>query len=214
MIDRHLFLMGGSPPFGETLGKKFAALSSHKAGNKIAVLFLEREGWLSYMDKYTGPLRQYGAENFCYLPLSQSPSISLLKELESCSGIIIGGGETEKYRSYIADTAAGSSIRKMYEDGIPVAGFSAGALISPEHCIIPPIDTPKKQHLFLKGIALIRDCAISVHFTQWNEEENLKSGIKKINASIGYGIDDAAGIYFINEIPAITEGSIHTYKKA
>ncbi|WP_394136692.1 Type 1 glutamine amidotransferase-like domain-containing protein [Cytobacillus oceanisediminis] len=207
MSDRHLFLMGGSPPFGEILGGKFAGLSSAST-SKVAVLFLERQGWINYMDKYTRPLRQYGVKDFTYLPLSSSPSASLFEELLSCSGIIIGGGETEKYRSYTAETALGECIRKMYWEGIPVAGFSAGALICPEHCIIPPVDTPKKQHLFLNGLGLISNCAISVHFAKWNEKENLIAAMKKTGASIGYGIDDHAGIYFNNERPGFTEGSI------
>ncbi|MBT2688962.1 Type 1 glutamine amidotransferase-like domain-containing protein [Bacillus sp. ISL-47] len=212
MSDRHLFLMGGSPPFGEISGRKFAELSSAST-NKVAVLFLEREGWINYMDKYTRPLKQYGVKDCTYLPLSSSSSASLFEELLCCSGIIIGGGETEKYRSFIAETGLGECIRKMYWEGIPVAGFSAGALICPEHCIIPPVDTPKKQHLFLNGLGLIRDCAISVHFTKWNERENLKAAMKRTGASVGYGIDDGAGIYFTNEIPAFKDGSIHTYKK-
>ncbi|WP_242021026.1 Type 1 glutamine amidotransferase-like domain-containing protein [Cytobacillus oceanisediminis] len=96
----------------------------------------------------------------------------------------------------------------MYWEGIPVAGFSAGALICPEHCIIPPVDTPKKQHLFLNGLGLISNCAISVHFAKWNEKENLIAAMKKTGASIGYGIHDHAGIYFNNERPGFTEGSI------
>ncbi|MEK3855568.1 Type 1 glutamine amidotransferase-like domain-containing protein [Cytobacillus sp. FSL H8-0458] len=110
------------------------------------------------------------------------------------------------------NSETGGCIRRMYMNGVPVAGFSAGALIIPEHCIIPPIDTPKRQHLFLKGLGLIRDCAISVHFTKWNERENLKAAAEKINAATGYGIDDAAGVYFHNEIQADNEGSIHIYK--
>ncbi|CAM3784946.1 hypothetical protein GCM10009865_33940 [Aeromicrobium ponti] len=98
MSDRHLFLMGGSPPFGEILGGKFAGLSSAST-SKVAVLFLERQGWTNYMDKYTRPLRQYGVKDFTYLPLSSSPSASLFEELLSCSGIIIGGGETDSGNS-------------------------------------------------------------------------------------------------------------------
>lgn len=211
MDSRHLFLMGGSPPFGQRLGKKFTELACGAAG-KIAILFLEREGWEGYMNKYTAGLTQNGARNFCYLPLSPAPPESFLQELVSCTGVIIGGGETEKYRSYIVDTEVGEYIGKMYMNGIPVAGFSAGALIIPEHCIIPPIDTSEKQYLFLKGIGLIRDCVISVHFTKWNEGENLKRAAGKTNVTAGYGIDDDAGIYFYNEIQTDSEGGIHIYK--
>ncbi|EWG12509.1 Type 1 glutamine amidotransferase-like domain-containing protein [Cytobacillus firmus] len=211
MNSRHLFLMGGSPPFGHKFGRRFTELACGADG-KIAILYLERKGWEVYMNKYTSALIPNGARNFCYLPLSPDPAESFLQELMSCSGIIIGGGETENYRRFIVDSETGECIRRMYMNGIPVAGFSAGALIIPEHCIIPPIDTPKRQHLFLKGIGLISDCAISVHLTKWNERENLKAAAGKVNAATGYGIDDDAGIYFHNENFADNEGSIHIYK--
>lgn len=211
MSSRHLFLMGGSPPFGQRFGRMFTKLACGADG-KIAILFLEREGWEVYMKKYTSALIPNGAENFCYLPLSADPAESFLQELISSSGIIIGGGDTESYRRFIVDSETGECIKRMYMNGIPVAGFSAGALIIPEHCIIPPIDTYKRQHLFLKGLGLIRDCAISVHFTKWNERGNLKAAASKTNVATGYGIDDNAGIYFHNEIRADNEGSIHIYK--
>jgi cyanophycinase len=201
--DRHLFLFGGSPPFGENLGKKFADNSLNDKG-KVAVLFIERDGWEEYMHKYTNVLVENEVTNFVYLPLS--PDINTLNGLISCTGIIIGGGETELYRKYIVDTEIGFHIKKRYEEGVPVAGFSAGALISPENCIIPLIDNVDGKHLFLTGLGLIKDCIISVHFSKWNGEENLKKALIKAEVSIGYGIDDGEGLYFKNDVLSETEG--------
>ena len=55
MKNRHLFLFGGSPPFGKKLGRKFADLTLNSKG-RVAVLFVEREGWEAYMQKYTNVL--------------------------------------------------------------------------------------------------------------------------------------------------------------
>lgn len=82
---------------------------------------------------------------------------------------------------------------------MPIAGFSAGALISPETCVIPPIDNRRNEHLFLKGLGLIKNCVMSVHFSQWKEEENLKLAIEEVQVPIGYGIDDEGCLYFKNE---------------
>ncbi|MEQ6389987.1 hypothetical protein RZN22_11740 [Bacillaceae bacterium S4-13-58] len=70
MESKHLFLFGGSPPFTYTLGKRFADLALTSKG-KVAILFLEREGWERYMEKYTAVLEEYGVHDFVYLPLSQ-----------------------------------------------------------------------------------------------------------------------------------------------
>lgn len=213
MNSRHLFLFGGSPPFTSNLGKRFAEISLNGEG-RVAILFLERDGWEAYMQKYTLVLRENGIEEYVYLPLSSKLSNESLQELSSCSGIIIGGGETEHYRNYIADTILGEKIKELYHQGVPVAGFSAGALISPENCVIPPIDNLQNKHLFLNGLGLIKNCVISVHFTKWNEKENIHTALKNLNLPIGYGIDDDAGIYFKNESLLETDGeNVHIFEQ-
>ncbi|MBP2078802.1 hypothetical protein [Oceanobacillus polygoni] len=69
MANKHLFLFGGSPPFGKILGRKFADLPLNSKG-KIAILFVERKGWKEYMRRYTNVLEANGVTNFFYLPLS------------------------------------------------------------------------------------------------------------------------------------------------
>lgn len=205
MKSRHLFLFGGSPPFSKNFGEKFADISSKYEG-KVAILFLEKDGWERYMPKYTCALEDKCINEFVYLPLGPKSKEKVLKGLASCNGIIICGGETEFYRNYIVDTEIGERIRELYFQGVPVAGFSAGALISPANCVIPPIDNSQNEHLFLNGLGLIKDCIISVHYSKWNEEENLKAALAKLNVTIGYGIDDGAGIYFENESVLEIEG--------
>lgn len=211
MENRHLFLFGGSPPFTEKLGKKFAQLT---LGGKVAILFLERDGWEQYMPKYTSVLENFCLDDFAYLALRPKPDDNTLEILSSCAGIIIGGGETERYRDYIVDTTVGERIKERYEEGVPVAGFSAGALIAPENCVIPPIDNSENKHLFLRGLGLIKDCVISVHYTKWQEEANLRNALLKVETPVGYGMDDGAGIYFMNERVAETDGgNVYTFKK-
>ncbi|KAB2334411.1 peptidase S51 dipeptidase E [Cytobacillus depressus] len=211
MKSRHLFMFGGGPPFSNKLGKRFTNLALNEKG-KVAILFLERDGWEKYMDKYTSMLKGNGLGDFVYLPVGPEYENKNLIEFKSCSGIIIGGGETELYQKYIVDTPIGERLKELYNHGVPVAGFSAGALISPKNCVIPPIDNAKNKQLFLKGLGLIPDCVISVHFSKWNEEENLKIAMEKVNASIGYGMDDGAGIYFFNENPSESEGDYYIYQ--
>jgi cyanophycinase len=163
--NKHLFLFGGSPPFGNNLGKRFADFSVNDKG-KVGILFIERDGWKEYMKKYTCVLEANGLMDFVYLPLSSNPSNSTIEELRSCTGLIICGGETELYQCFVVNTPIGKHIKEMYVQGVPVAGFSAGALISPTICVIPPIDNSKNKHLFLEGLGLLKDCVISVHFSK------------------------------------------------
>ncbi|WP_235560939.1 Type 1 glutamine amidotransferase-like domain-containing protein [Bacillus sp. FJAT-28004] len=134
-----------------------------------------------------------------------------MEQLHSATGIIISGGDTELYQEYIVGTKIGAIIKTLYLEGVPVAGFSAGALISPNICVIPPIDNRANEHLFLQGLGLINHCVISAHFSKWDEEKNLLAALAKTNLSLGYGIDDASGIYFKNERISETAGQVYFY---
>ncbi|MEH7236727.1 Type 1 glutamine amidotransferase-like domain-containing protein [Bacillus sp. JJ1562] len=196
MSESHLFLFGGGPPFNSSLGERFADLAGNNVA-RIAILFLERPGWQEYMPSYTKVLEDNGVHEFYYFALSEKPTQEQLGKLEKCTGIIIGGGVTELYRDNIVDTPVGEIIQERYNDGVPIAGFSAGALVSCEHCVISPEDTLQKEQLYLPGLGLIKNCVISVHFSEWGGEENLIKAISKLNVP-GYGIDENSGVYFKN----------------
>jgi cyanophycinase len=211
MEHRHLFLFGGSPPFTNKLGHLFSSIVQQRKG-RVGILFVEQDGWEAYMQKYTSVLQQYGIKDFFYFPLSQQKLSNFeLERLRACSGIVIGGGNTELYQKRVVRTNIGDIVKSMYQKGIPVAGFSAGALISPVHCVIPPIDNELNQHLFLEGLGLISNAVVSVHFTKWNEKENLLTAMERTNVSVGYGIDDESGIYFTNERYVQHEGNVYTF---
>ncbi|GAA0327462.1 Type 1 glutamine amidotransferase-like domain-containing protein [Bacillus carboniphilus] len=205
MRKRHLFLFGAGPPFNEELGKAYSNLAQQREGH-ISILFLEREGWEAYMPKYTSVLQANGMENFRYIPLSSTPTEQQLADLQASSGVIIGGGDTQRYQQYIVDTKFGEQIVQLYKHGAPVAGFSAGALLCPENCVISPTDNASKEQLYLKGLGIIKDCVISVHYSQWNEEEYLKEAIQRTRVSTGYGFDEYVGVYFENEAFVQSEG--------
>ncbi len=210
MTEKHLFLFGGGAPFNESLGEKFANLSSN-GSNKVAIMFIEQDGWKEYMPKYTDLLERYGVINFEYLKLTSSPSIELKEQLRSSTGVIICGGDTELYREYIVETELGDLLKELYLQGIPIAGFSAGALISPNVCVISPVDNRKNEQLFLKGLGLVNNFVICAHFSKWNEEKNLLLALSRTNLSIGYGIDDGSGIYLRNELLSQSAGQVYFY---
>jgi len=204
MKNRHVFLFGGGPPFTPILANKFAQLSTTKE-RKIAILFVETPDSEKYLPSYTSVLKHQGLNNFVFLPLSLTPSTTFFKELRTCSGIVIGGGDTELYQKYLMESSIGHHIKTVYNEGIPVAGFSAGALVSLNNCVVQS----KNDQLFLKGLGLLSECLIQVHFTSITDEESLKSALIKTNTPIGYGICEESGIYFENETLSLTEGTIH-----
>lgn len=196
-MEKHLFLFGGGPPFTANMTKLFVNIANTRNAS-VAILVVERDGWEQYMPKYTKALESLGLYEFTYLPLPSTPIEEVVNCLKKCSGIILGGGNTNLYADYIVDTAISDAIREAYESGVPVAGFSAGAVISPELCVISAKDNEQNEFQFRAGLGLISDVIIAVHYSQWNDEAHLKEAVSRFNSKLNYGIDEDACIYFLN----------------
>ncbi|UKS56395.1 Type 1 glutamine amidotransferase-like domain-containing protein [Exiguobacterium acetylicum] len=205
-MPTHLFLFGGGPPFTPHLRTRFAALTN---GGPIAILYVPRTGkdWLGYASIYTEPLQEDGVSSFVHLPLSDAPTKEQLAQLKQCQGIIISGGETELYQRYLVDTELDDIIQSHFANGVPIAGFSAGALVSPEQCVIPKIDQRDGQRLRLPGLALLKDAVVCVHYETWGEAAHLVQSFTEENTSWAYGLADASGIYLQNQQLIETEGT-------
>lgn len=197
-MDKHLFLFGGGPPFSSNMAKTFVKEVSRE-NMPVSILFIERDGWEQYIPKYTQELEKLGINKFNYLPLPSMPVKKVIEHIKNSSGIIIGGGDTNAYADYIVETAISTAIKERYESGIPVAGFSAGALITPKHCIISFRDNEQSEFQQRNGLGLVSDIVIAVHFTEWNEEAHLKKAVNLFPEYINYGIDEETGMYFLNE---------------
>jgi cyanophycinase len=202
MHSTHLFLFGSGPPFTNQLSTEFSRLVG---SGEVAVLYLEREGSESYLPKYWEKIDT--VEVYC-LPLKDSYEPHELDRFEACKGVIIGGGNTEKYRDYIVDTELGDLLLNLFTGGKPIAGFSAGALISPKICAISPKDNKKGVPLFEKGLGLTDELIVAAHYLEWEEEQYLKEAISKTDAPIGLGIAERSGVYLKNNKLTSSEGYI------
>ncbi|MFQ3545299.1 Type 1 glutamine amidotransferase-like domain-containing protein [Halobacillus rhizosphaerae] len=204
-MTTHLFLFGGSPPFTPQLADKFSSLIRN---GEIAVLYIEREGSSEYLPKYTADIAS-ASHKIYWLPLKENYTKQECERLRRCGAIIIGGGDTELYHKFIVQGPLNSLIVSMFRKGVPVAGFSAGALISPVHCVISSKDNDQNIQLFKEGLGLLENQVISAHYLKWEEEQSLKEAVKQSRVPLGYGIADESGLYFHNHKLERTEGYIH-----
>jgi cyanophycinase len=208
-MDNHLFLFGGGSPFTPRFAGKFVSKCSK---GSIVILFLD--GGEPIIPRYTNLLEEYGHHEFTYIPLPSTSVESAIKLINKSAGIIICGGDSIGYADNIVDTPISEAVRVAYEKGIPIAGFSAGALISPEICVISARDSERMEYLKRKGLGLIQDTLIAVHFTQWNEHDHLKQITAEISTTYNYGIDENTGLYVKNGIlEEIEGGGVYTIKK-
>lgn len=197
MVNQHLFLFGGGPPFTSGLCQTF--VSCLNGTGPVALLYVPRPGssWSDYAPIYTEMLTACGATAFFHLPLSASPADDHLEQLSACAGIIISGGETECYQQFIVHTSIGALIQERFQQGVPVAGFSAGALLTSDTCRIPAIDQRAGKALVLEGLGLM-DAVISVHYDTWQEETNLLQAFEATQSRFGYGLPERTGIQLQN----------------
>ncbi|MEI5906811.1 Type 1 glutamine amidotransferase-like domain-containing protein [Bacillus spongiae] len=196
-MDKHLFLFGGAPPFTFEMAKQFTNLAARHQ-TPVSILFVERDGWENYMPKYISILNELGIQEFTLLPLPSTPVDKVMTSIKNSAGIVIGGGDTNLYADYIVDTPIGKEIKERYELGIPVAGFSAGALISPELCLISPHDNVEQKTQSRKGLGLISQILLAVHFSQWNDEDHLRKALENFSSQLHFGIDEETCVYLKN----------------
>lgn len=90
---------------------------------------------------------------------------------------------------------------------MPVAGFSAGALVSPKRCLIPEIDQRDNQRLRLPGLALLKDAVVCVHYETWGEAAHLTQSFVEEGTTRAFGLADASGIYLEDQHLIETEGT-------
>jgi cyanophycinase len=201
MANKYLFLFGANPSLEEANEKFIQEAGGPNA--KIVLLIMNRSGWEEYLPRYTDVWKRNGVEDYSVIlpddqgELNEKAAIELLRK---ATGIFIGGGDTEKYHAYYAVEPIKSILKERYNEGVPIAGASAGALILPEVCLISPNDSKNGDMLSKDGVGLITNLLIGVHFTEWNDESNLIAGMKKHNIRYGLGIDEEACVIFKNGI--------------
>ncbi|WP_226038185.1 Type 1 glutamine amidotransferase-like domain-containing protein [Aquibacillus saliphilus] len=214
MNDTYLFLFGGNPSQSE--GSKTFAKQAGKEHAKIALLIIYREGWQDYLARYTEQWIKSGVnpENIEVIIPDQDGKLNYEAAtwiIEAATGIFIGGGHTQTYHSLYTKEPFKRLIQAKYKKGTPVAGNSAGALLTTQTMLLSPYDTDSGEPIILNGLGLISNILVSVHYTKWNDADNFKKGLLKTGITTGYGIDDNACLVFKNNKVHSYLGEEHVY---
>jgi cyanophycinase len=211
MNDRFLFLFGGNPSLFEANHEFVAASGGNEA--KIALLFTYSVEWERYLPHYVNPWKEIGIHSYSLVMPDEHGRFDYEKTAETlnaATGIYIGGGNTQSYYRHYASSPMKELIKERYSQGVPVAGCSAGALISLSKSFIFPDET-KDNHLeIIEGIGLLSDALIGVHYTEENQHPYLVKAMEKLSIQTGYGIDENACAVFKNEKHVLSIGdSVH-----
>lgn len=200
MARNLLFLLGGGSTIFDGVAEEFIPAAGGSEAI-IALLLAGGEGWEDHVPHYTEPWIGRGATQCVTIVPGQSGALDLdtaLATLGEATGIFIGGGNTPTYHRLYAAEPIRSVIRKRYQDGVPVAGLSAGALIAPQVCAIPPEDTGDSRVRVVSGLGLISGLVVGVHFTEWNALPHIVEAMVETRTTTGLGIDETACVVFEN----------------
>ncbi|TMW70295.1 Type 1 glutamine amidotransferase-like domain-containing protein [Alteribacter natronophilus] len=198
-MTKHLFLYGGNPSI-EKPGRLFAKLAGKEEG-RVALLIERRDGWESYLPRYTVPWEKEGLTSVDVVMDEKDGTLDVeaaVKTIREATGIFIGGGNTEHYHALYTRPEIKEAILAKVKSGAPFGGNSAGALIAPETCLISPSDSDDREPKKLEGLGLLTSLAVSVHYTEWNEEKAFRKAMKHAGLKDGIGIDENACVHLKN----------------
>ncbi len=197
--DNYLFLLGGDPS-QKAASEAFIA----KAGGadaRLVLMLLNYQGWQDHLRFYVDNWLELGVKEYKIIMPNDDDIMDydlVTTCLRDATGIFIGGGDTLKYHHYYATEPIRSILINRYKKGVPVAGCSAGALILPKIFLVSPNDTGNEQVVIGDGIGLINRQVIGVHFSEWNDIDNLIEGMVRTKTELGWGIDEEACAVFRN----------------
>ncbi|OME89712.1 MULTISPECIES: cyanophycinase [Paenibacillus] len=211
MRDRYLYLLGGHS-FQKETNRQFVEQAGG-SNARIVLCIMNRPGWEEYVPLFQQMWTESGARDMQVIVPDEDGILDMEQAeqvLSQATGIFIGGGNTEKYHHYYATGRFKDLLINCYENGVPIAGNSAGALILPEICLISPLDNEQSVMLFKQGVGLLSNVLISVHYTEWSDQSNLLEGMRTKKVKRGIGIDEQACAVFINGQLAYALGeSVH-----
>lgn len=108
--------------------------------SKIVVLGLGGSTWEGYFNRvFRDRWARLGVRNVTSIipDVNYEFETNSYEELISCTGLLICGGDTRKYyNACVSNIKMKHVINSLYEKGIPIAGVSAGALISTSPCTV------------------------------------------------------------------------------
>lgn len=194
MTRKFLFLLGGSSSIFDVVAEEFIAVAGGREAT-IALLLSGDQGWEDHLPEYTQPWIRRGVTRYHTIVPDETGTLdssTVSTQLRQAAGIFIGGGHTPTYHQLYTAEPIRSIIRERYQIGVPIAGLSAGALITPEICAIPPEDTGDSSVRLVTGLGLVGELVVGVHFTEWNALPHMLAAMFKTQTTAGLGIDEPA----------------------
>jgi cyanophycinase len=168
--------------------------------------------------KYNRLFRGLGIKHVDIVDVSQRSDAfeeRSLKKIEAADAIFFTGGDQLNITSLLGGSPLHELIQQRQNDGILIAGTSAGAAMMSSSMIISgKSDTaPKVSGVEIApGMNMIEDTVIDSHFSERGRHGRLLTAIAHYPQVLGLGIDERTGIVCTNgEFKVIGEGVVTVF---
>ena len=204
-MNGDLYLLGGSAAYASVVEQFVIAAGETDA--RIAVLLLGGSPKsVQYLAGYRDPLLECGAS--LVLPVMRGEDGTLdpdeaLRRLGEATGIFIGGGHTPTYLELYGSGVIRDAIQDRSDSGIPIGGVSAGALMLPQVCAIPPEDTGEDEVTIAEGLGLVQGLVAGVHFSEWGALHHVLEAMATTKTEWALGLDEGG-------CAILRDGEMHT----
>ncbi len=188
-----LFLLGGGISVFDLMADAFLA-EAGGARARLAILLIGGEGWERHRPGYAAPWERRGLTGPEFVvpgPDGLLNTAQAVEAVNNATGIILGGGDTREYHRLYATEPMSRAIRERVRAGVPYAGLSAGALLTPDTCVVRPRDG-EPHPTYLPGLGLLPGVAMGVHYDRPGQAELLQQAMAYIGVAEGLGLDEGA----------------------
>ena len=199
-----LFLVGGGSQ-SDDLVRQFIDLAGGPGKARIAILPMASSAADAGEDKKL-QLDSMGASSFVIrVNRKQADSDSVVKLIQSATGIWYGGGDQSRLTAALGGSATQRAIMERYRAGAVVGGTSAGAAVMSDSMITGNQYFPDRQQAtdsavfqrvgrntieIASGFGFVHNAIIDQHFIRRSRHNRLFSVILERPSLVGAGIDE------------------------
>lgn len=165
---------------------------------------------------YTGVFERLGVGNVQIVDTANREDGSdpkALEAIEKATGVFFTGGDQSRITSQLKGTALDLAIHRRYQqDGLVVAGTSAGAAMMPDVMIVEGESqtNPRLEVVEMSpGMGFLPGVVIDQHFLQRGRLGRLLSAVTQQPVVLGFGIDENTAVAVSNnQFEVIGEGAV------
>lgn len=199
-VEGKLLIIGGAEDKKNEckILKRFVQESGGRE-SRITVLTAATEYPLQVGTEYHSLFLELGAQEVQVLDVldrTQANRQGIEKGFEKSTGVFFTGGDQLRITGLLGGTLLGRMLEQLYEQGVIIAGTSAGASVMSDTMIVGgEAGTAKKDTLTMApGLGLLRSVVIDQHFAQRGRIGRLLSAISQNPYVLGVGIDEDTAI--------------------